>query len=47
MKLTVHTFVEMDDPADAILLGRSTYDRIRGFWTEVDDPADAVASALN
>jgi dihydrofolate reductase len=33
--------------ADAILLGRSTYDMMRGFWTEVDDPADAVASALN
>jgi dihydrofolate reductase len=33
--------------ADEILLGRSTYDMMRAFWTEVDDPADPVATALN
>jgi dihydrofolate reductase len=33
--------------ADEILLGRSTYDMMRSFWTEVDDPADPVATALN
>jgi dihydrofolate reductase len=33
--------------AGEILLGRTTYDMMRAFWTEVTDPADAVAAALN
>lgn len=33
--------------ADAILLGRTTFDMMRTFWTQVTDPDDTVAAALN
>jgi dihydrofolate reductase len=33
--------------ADAILLGRSTFDMMRAYWTQVTDPDDLVATALN
>jgi dihydrofolate reductase len=33
--------------ADAILLGRTTYDMMSAFWSQVTDPDDAVAAALN
>jgi dihydrofolate reductase len=33
--------------ADEILLGRTTYDLMSGFWPEVTDPDDTVAAALN
>jgi dihydrofolate reductase len=33
--------------AEAILLGRTTFEMMRDFWTLVTDPADRVAAALN
>src|SRR5713101_8422179 len=33
--------------ADAILLGRNTYEMMRAYWSEVTDPANAVAAKLN
>jgi dihydrofolate reductase len=33
--------------ADAILLGRSTFDMMRVYWTQVTDPDDLIATALN
>lgn len=33
--------------ADAILLGRTTYDMMQAYWTEVTDPENPVAMALN
>ncbi len=33
--------------AEEILLGRSTYDMMREYWTTVTDPDNAVATALN
>ncbi|MBT2522337.1 dihydrofolate reductase family protein [Arthrobacter sp. ISL-28] len=86
MKLTVHTFVTLDNvmqgpggreedtsggfefggwlvpyvdddfgrlvdawfaEADAILLGRTTYEMFQPYWEQVTDPGDAVAAALN
>ncbi|TWF80441.1 dihydrofolate reductase [Pseudonocardia hierapolitana] len=35
------------DHADEFLLGRSTYEMIRGFWSHVTDPGDVVAAKLN
>lgn len=35
------------DQADAILLGRSTYDMMEAYWTEVTEPDNSVATALN
>ncbi|MFW5418897.1 dihydrofolate reductase family protein [Nocardiopsis sp. CNT-189] len=35
------------DRADGILLGRSTYDMMRAYWSRVTDPGDKVAAALN
>lgn len=32
---------------DAFLLGRSTYDMMRGFWSKVTDPSDALAAKIN
>ena len=32
---------------DAVLLGRTTYDLMSGFWPEVTDPEDTTAAALN
>lgn len=33
--------------ADAILLGRTTYQMFHPYWSQVTDPGDAVAAALN
>jgi len=33
--------------ADAILLGRTTYQMFQPYWEQVTDPEDAVAAALN
>lgn len=33
--------------ADAILLGRTTYTAMEGYWSQVDDPDNAVGLALN
>lgn len=33
--------------ADAILLGRTTYQMMRAYWSEVTEPDNAVAVALN
>lgn len=33
--------------ADAILLGRTTYDMMSGYWSEVTEPDNIVATALN
>lgn len=33
--------------ADAILLGRTTYQMFQPYWEQVTDPGDAVAAALN
>lgn len=33
--------------ADAILLGRTTYQLFHPYWSRVTDPGDAVAAALN
>lgn len=33
--------------ADAILLGRTTYDMMFPYWSQVTDPADMVAEKLN
>ena len=33
--------------ADEILLGRSTYDMMRGYWSRVTDPGNPIATALN
>jgi dihydrofolate reductase len=33
--------------AGAILLGRTTFDMMRGYWTQVTDPDDVVGVALN
>jgi dihydrofolate reductase len=35
------------DHADAVLLGRSTYDMMNAFWPQVTDPENHVATALN
>ncbi|UFU06234.1 dihydrofolate reductase family protein [Ruania halotolerans] len=35
------------EPADEILLGRSTYDMMQAYWSEVTDPDNKVATALN
>jgi dihydrofolate reductase len=32
---------------EAILLGRSTYEMMRGYWSQVTDPANGVAAKLN
>lgn len=32
---------------DEILLGRTTYDMMHGFWPQITDPDDPVARALN
>jgi dihydrofolate reductase len=33
--------------ADALLLGRTTYDLFQGFWPQVTDAEDPVATAIN
>ncbi|MGY1608488.1 dihydrofolate reductase family protein [Geodermatophilus sp. SYSU D00700] len=33
--------------ADEILLGRTTYEMMRGYWSTVDEPDNVVATALN
>ncbi|WP_347976832.1 dihydrofolate reductase family protein [Microbacterium sp. ProA8] len=33
--------------AEAILLGRSTYDMMHPYWSQVDDPENSVGIALN
>jgi dihydrofolate reductase len=33
--------------ADAILLGRNTYDTMRAYWSQVTDPDNAAATRLN
>ncbi|KAA9158986.1 dihydrofolate reductase family protein [Microbacterium lushaniae] len=33
--------------ADALLLGRSTYDMMHPYWSQVDDPGNSVGIALN
>jgi dihydrofolate reductase len=33
--------------ADAILLGRTTYEMMRDYWTQIDDPDNLVAVKLN
>lgn len=33
--------------ADAILLGRTTYEMMQAYWTQVDDPDDLVGVKLN
>lgn len=33
--------------ADAILLGRNTFEMMRAYWSQVTDPNDLVATALN
>jgi dihydrofolate reductase len=33
--------------AEAILLGRNTYEMMRTYWTQVTDPANGVAKKLN
>lgn len=35
------------EPADELLLGRSTYDMMQAYWSGVTDPDNAVATALN
>jgi dihydrofolate reductase len=32
---------------EAILLGRNTYEMMRGYWSQVTDPANGVAAKLN
>src|SRR4051812_4566261 len=32
---------------DAVLLGRTTFEMMRAFWTQVTDPNDRVAAVLN
>jgi dihydrofolate reductase len=32
---------------DAVLLGRTTFDMMRTFWTQITDPDDRVAAVLN
>ncbi|MCQ1999787.1 dihydrofolate reductase family protein [Arthrobacter zhaoxinii] len=33
--------------ADALLLGRNTYDMMQPYWEAVTDPGDSIAAALN
>lgn len=35
------------DQADAILLGRTTYTMMYGYWSQITDPDDIVAAKLN
>jgi dihydrofolate reductase len=35
------------EPADALLLGRTTYQPLQPYWTKVDDPDNIVAAKLN
>lgn len=32
---------------DAVLLGRTTYELMSGYWPQVTDPEDTTAAALN